>query len=305
MNNGTRVDAKVSRVVDGDTLRVFLPGAEEDESLRILALDTEESRAGSGKPKTPWGVEAKKRAEAFFTKGDTVTLEFPGNEPLAVCMQKYRGNFGRLLVFVHNNGVDFQETMIREGYSPYFTKYGNAQLEHLHLRYTEAERHAQQQGGGIWDQITVNGSEIRNYAALGTWWSLRAQIIDQYRALKSAHSDLLNTRLDYQEIVQKAQIGEEVVIFTEIRDLKRIAIRHTLASIGSIQQPFSLFIPDSDGDIGQNIIELLVNRYIPGEETHPRRGYAYIKGELSLFRDKPQMKITSPFQITDNYPSCK
>lgn len=107
MVQGTTVEATVSRVVDGDTIGVFLPNADNDESLRILALDTEESRASSGKPVTPWGKQAKARAEEFFSAGDKVTLEFPGNEDLATCLQRYRGNFGRLLVFVYRTHLRF------------------------------------------------------------------------------------------------------------------------------------------------------------------------------------------------------
>ena len=119
---GTSKQVKFSRVVDGDTIRVFLePSATEDESLRILCLDTEESYSGGSKPVTPLGHLAKKRAEEFFQAADEVTIEFPGNESWEVCCEKYRGNYGRLLVHVHLGDVDFQETMIAEGFSPYFT----------------------------------------------------------------------------------------------------------------------------------------------------------------------------------------
>jgi len=51
------------------------------------------------------------------------------------------------------SGVDFQEVMIREGYSPYFMKYGNAELEDFHKKYQLAEREAQTETLGVWDQI--------------------------------------------------------------------------------------------------------------------------------------------------------
>lgn len=113
MTQPTTITARVSRVVDGDTIRVFLSNSDKDESLRILALDTEESNAGGSKPVTPWGKEAKLRAEAFFSPDDEVELVFPGSEEYEVCLKKYRGNYGRLLVFVMKNGMDFQEIMIR------------------------------------------------------------------------------------------------------------------------------------------------------------------------------------------------
>ena len=135
---GTKVDATVVRVVDGDTIRVKVKG--QEESLRILSIDTEESNAGSSKAVSPWGKEAKKEAEKLFKVGDKVKLEFPGDEPAKECLQRYRGNYGRLLVFVYlEDGTDFQEHMIKKGFSPYFMKYGYAALPDNHERYIQTK----------------------------------------------------------------------------------------------------------------------------------------------------------------------
>ena len=79
---GTSLRATVTRVIDGDTICVRHEHINGDEPLRILALDTEESRAGSGKPVTPWGLKAKAEAKKFFKPGKTVKLEFPGDEEI-------------------------------------------------------------------------------------------------------------------------------------------------------------------------------------------------------------------------------
>jgi micrococcal nuclease len=305
MIKGTHLDVKFNRVVDGDTVKVFLPGAEKDESLRILSLDTEESHAGGGKPVTPWGKAAKKRAEEFFKDADTVTMEFPGNDDLATSLQKHRGNFGRLLVYVYRDGVDFQETMIREGFSPYFVKYGRAQFAGHHQRFTKAEQDAQRQRIGMWDQIAVNGSELRNYAALGTWWELRGTIIDEYRKVKAIDDSLLNPRLDYATIVAKARDQEHATVFTEVRSITRVGGSSGLIGIGSIEQAFSLFIPDIDSPEGQEIVNLLETRYISSGDDHPKRSYAYVTGQLSTFRDRPQIVLTSADQITDSIVARK
>ena len=304
MIKGTHIDVRFSRVVDGDTIRVFMPDRDQDESLRVLALDTEESFAGGSKPVTPWGQAAKQRAEAFFEGAQNVTIEFPGNESLEECMRKYRGNFGRLLTFVYRDGVDFQETMIREGFSPYFMKYGNAWFSGHHRRYVAAELAAQRDHLGVWDQVGVNGSEMRNYAALGTWWRLRARVIDDYRALKAGVPTLLNTRLDYDAILEKAQAGDTATIFTEFRSIRRVGGDHGLISYGAEDRPFSVFIPDLESDTGQRIIRLMQSRYISDGEDHPRRSYGYISGALSMFRDSPQMVVTSVDQVTDDLPSA-
>jgi micrococcal nuclease len=298
--SGTHLKATFSRVVDGDTIKVFLPGSKEDESLRILCLDTEESRAGGNKPVTPLGKKAKERAQQFFANATEVIIEFPGNDPLELCMKKYRGNYGRLLVYVYLDGIDFQEVMIREGYSPYFMKYGNAVFHEHHQRYVQAELVAQSANIGVWDQMTSNQAEMRNYAALSTWWRLRARVIDEYRALKAAVPSLLNTRLDYQAICDKAKRGERATLFTELSYIRRVGSEHGLISYGSEERPFNLFIPEMNSDNGQWIVQLLMNRYISQSEDHPRRSYAYVSGELSLYKDKPQMVITSVTQISDD-----
>ena len=66
MIEGTSILAAVTKITDGDTIRAIIEGQSEDQSLRILALDTEESLATSSKPVTPWGKEASKRAQELF-----------------------------------------------------------------------------------------------------------------------------------------------------------------------------------------------------------------------------------------------
>lgn len=303
---GTSINVVVDRVVDGDTIRVFLnQGDQNSESLRILALDTEEVNAGT-KPVTPLGHRASDRAKELIQPGDQVKLIFPGNEPIDVALQKYRGNFGRLLVYVElADGRDFQEIMIEEGLSPYFMKYGYAHFALHHQRYIDAERRAQIANSGIWDQINNNGSQLRDYAALTTWWDLRARIIEGYRDIKRRLPDanVYNTRLDYQKLHAIAEAGEEVTVFMELRSFTPIGSDHIVFQTGSLAQPYSLFIPEGNNGDGEPIMRLLLNRYVADGETAPRRSYAYVTGPTNLFPDnasgRPQVVVTDPDQITD------
>ena len=310
---GTIIETPFVRVVDGDTIRVEVDdgaGNVVEESLRILALDTEESNSGGNKPVTPHGHAAKAEAGVFFDNQASVKLEFPSDDPLSVALKKHRGNFGRLLVFVHrNDGVDFQEHMIKNGFSPYFAKYGYAAFPDLHVRYIAAEREAQANHIGVWDQIGVNGSEINNYGLLKTWWTLRAEIIQSYRRAIAGGATILNTRLDYQKLTDLAAAEEDATIFTEIRELKRAGSVNMVANIGSRSQPFQLFIPNFESDTGQQIIRLIENRYISTDLLHPRRSYAYVTGPLKQFQGNPslppivEMVVTSPDQIADDPPA--
>jgi micrococcal nuclease len=294
---GTTVETSIVRVVDGDTVAVTIGGREE--KLRLSNLDTEESNHGSDKPVTPWGKKAKERAIELLPAGTDVTLEFAGAEPLEVCLERYRDNFGRLLVWLHRDGQDFQERMIAEGYSPYFSKYGYADFEGHHGRYLAAERAAQTAHVGVWDQIGVNGSEQRNYALLGVWWTLRAELIAAFRALKAARPGLLNSRLDYAEVADLAKQGQSATVFTELRTYTPVGQNKAIVDIGSKAQPFKLFLPDVEGAEGQRLLRLLDGRYIPKDPHHVRRSYAYVHGPMKLFRDEPEVVVTSVDQITD------
>ncbi len=295
---GTTLRATVSRVVDGDTLAVDLDGSEE--RLRLASLDTEESNRGSDKPVTPWGKKAKEEATAFFPVGTTITLEFAGTEPSEEALELYRDNFGRVLVWAYRDDEDFQEHMIGLGSSPYFTKYGFADFAGHHARYLAAQRRAQIADVGVWNQLAVNGAEMRNYALLGVWWDLRGELIEDYRRRKVERPDLLNSRRDYAKIVELAQAGAEAVIFTELRTITRIGQDNAIVEIGSKHQPFKLFLPDVDGAEGQAILALLDNAYISTDDEHPRRSYAYVRGPLKLFREEPELEVNSALQITDS-----
>ncbi len=301
MFEGTTVRATVVRVVDGDTVRVRLPGQVDEETLRLLCLDTEECRASGSKPQTPWGCAARDKARTVLSPGDEVTLEFPGTESYETCLRRYRGNYGRLLVFLYKGDVDYQSLMIREGYSPYYAKYGFAAFPAHHARYTAAERAAQRANVGVWNQQAVNGAELRNYGLLSVWWQLRARTIEAYRRLKVDSPQVFNTRLDYSTILEKADLGETVTIFTELRDIREDG-RSALITIASIAQPFTFYIPDIRKEEGAGILNLLRRRYTGRGDNHPGLSYAYVRGPLSLVAGKPQMVLARPEQITDEAP---
>ena len=106
------MEVVVERPVDGDTVRVLIDG--KSESIRILGLDTEESKAGGDKPLTPWGKKAAEHAAELLSPGKTLTLDFdaPEDGELDVNFSRFRDNFGRLLALVVVDGMDFQEHMI-------------------------------------------------------------------------------------------------------------------------------------------------------------------------------------------------
>lgn len=294
-------------VVDGDTIRVGFDS--EVESLRIAALDTEESQSVPTKPMTPWGKKAAERAKSYFEDGSTVVVEFPGTESIEACFDRYRDSYGRLLAYVHKDDEDYQELMIREGFSPYFTKYGYADFDAHHRRYQAAERQAQADNIGVWNQLDpeVNGAVIRNYDTLRPWWELRAEAVETYReAKREGITTLLEPQFDYDEIVER--VGEELTVFTELNSLKRVG-DNLLATNGSNERSFNVFMPDAvDTAEGQRLASLLKQRYIPrGYDGNTiakmTRGYVYVRGTIELYppeTGKPEIEVTTLDQLSDS-----
>ena len=106
--------ATVTRVVDGDTIKVEINGKEE--TIRLCGVDTPESVHPS-KPVEPGALEASE-----FTKqltGKRIIITYDSNSP---------DFFGRLLAYVWieaDNGeiICWNIELIRQGHSELYTKY--------------------------------------------------------------------------------------------------------------------------------------------------------------------------------------
>lgn len=109
------------RVVDGDTLEVRFPDG-HTENVRLLGVDTPEVRATNdpqefeGIPDTEagkthlkeWGNRASEFARARLSGELTIAVDPEADR---------RGSFGRLLVYVYEDGEMFNEALLREGYA--------------------------------------------------------------------------------------------------------------------------------------------------------------------------------------------
>lgn len=182
----------VVRVVDGDTIHVLRDG--ETVKLRLLSVDTEEKLSGRAfdpaKPETVFGQETMIWAQELFAALATddaparVGLSFPGGvEEFDV--------YGRLLCHVVlPDGEDFNLKLVREGWSPYFNKYGNSRI--CHEAFRAAQVHARANQLGIWNPATNRPDDPnepaakRDYDAMLPWWECRAVAIDLFRAERAA-----------------------------------------------------------------------------------------------------------------------
>jgi micrococcal nuclease len=132
---GGTAQARVSRVVDGDTIVVRVDGRRE--RVRYIGIDTPESV----KPGTPVQCFAKAASaeNERLVAGRTVRLQFD---------RELRDRYGRLLAYVvRGDGVSVNEALLRGGFAQTIVFPPNTRNR---LRFAAIERHAQDRGAGLW-----------------------------------------------------------------------------------------------------------------------------------------------------------
>ena len=149
---GRRIDARVVRVSDGDTLVARLatvtPGLQNEEKVRLVGIDCPETG------QAPWGS----RAAARLT---TIVLHRPVILELAI---QARDRYGRLLagVYLADGTTLVQELLVREGFCRTLIIPPNVDyIEQLRGAKTEAQRAER----GIWARsggLTENPAEHRH-----------------------------------------------------------------------------------------------------------------------------------------------
>ncbi|MDR2517157.1 MAG: thermonuclease family protein [Spirochaetaceae bacterium] len=133
------VSARVSRHVDGDTVRVSIPdpppGLNHTETIRMIGVDTPETVHPTRQ------VEYFGREASDYTKsrllGQTVLLAFD---------RELRDRYGRLLCYLYTGAGCFNAELIREGYAHAYTRFPFHFLE----EFRELERGARAAGRGLW-----------------------------------------------------------------------------------------------------------------------------------------------------------
>jgi len=137
--SGETAAARVTRVVDGDTVEVDYGG--ETETVRYIGVDTPESV----KPDTP--VQCYALAASHFNErlveGERVRLDFDAER---------RDVYGRLLAYVHRGDTFVNAELVRRGYARTLTIEPNDRFAGLLDRLEQAAANA---GRGLWGTCEV------------------------------------------------------------------------------------------------------------------------------------------------------
>ena len=138
--------ARLSRVVDGDTLVVIMEG--KSESVRLLGVDAAEidySRALTTSTQPCFALEAKVELERLLARQDMVLEPDKENEN--------RDAYGRLLRYVYlPDGTMANLQLIEGGHALFLSSYPLSQAEDL----ASAEEAARTAGRGLWSACVPN-----------------------------------------------------------------------------------------------------------------------------------------------------
>ncbi len=132
--SGAPVTAKVTRVIDGDTIEVNLRG--ESEDVRYIGIDTPET-VKPGTPVQCFGPEASERNHELV-EGRTVRLEFD---------RERRDVYGRLLAYVFVDTRFINAELVRDGFARTLEIEPNTSRAG---RLAELAARAGEQGDGLW-----------------------------------------------------------------------------------------------------------------------------------------------------------
>lgn len=141
---GGSLDARVTRVVDGDTVVARLADGER-ERVRYIGIDTPESV----KPDTPvqcFAEQASHRNSALVA-GRAVLLRLDA---------EHRDRYGRLLAYVYRraDGLFVNAALVRDGYAETLRIPPNT----AHAReLSRLERAARERGAGLWGACPHGG----------------------------------------------------------------------------------------------------------------------------------------------------
>lgn len=133
---GEEKEAKVKRVIDGDTF-VIENGTSKGEKVRLIGIDAPETRRTARKEIGYYGQEAKEYLTSMLN-GKQVKLVFDVGK---------RDRYGRLLAYVYLGKKFVNRDLVEQGYAVSYTLAPNVQYADL---FVKLERQARREKRGLW-----------------------------------------------------------------------------------------------------------------------------------------------------------
>ncbi|MDS0474853.1 thermonuclease family protein [Natrinema sp. 1APR25-10V2] len=156
----------VTRVIDGDTVEVRFPNGQVD-TLRLLGVDTPETTLSRVDPAEFEGIpnttEGRDHLYEWGQNATNYTNETLAGETVRIVVDPQadrRGTFGRLLVYIYNDGENFNERLLSEGYARlYESSFSKRDA------FETAEANARANATGLWNFTGTQGAAPEQSAA--------------------------------------------------------------------------------------------------------------------------------------------
>jgi micrococcal nuclease len=136
----------VSRVVDGDTLKIKI--GDKEDTIRLIGINTPES------------VDPRKVVECFGKEASLKMKELAEDKVVLIVKdptQSERDKYGRLLAYVYlTDGTLINQKMIDYGYAFEYTY--NIPYE-FQTEFKESEKNAREKGLGLWNKDVCDYSK--------------------------------------------------------------------------------------------------------------------------------------------------
>lgn len=293
---------RITKITDADTFRFD----KLDKPARLLSIDTEETfKTPDAKEKieeialnwdefyklqkgdskfpvktdSPLGYEAWKWAEEFMKDVEKVRLEREADD-------RSVDIFDRYLVYViaiRNDGteVNYNIECVRNGYSPYFNKYGNS--KRFHQQFVEAQDYARENKLGIWDPAK---KKYPDYEERLIWWNKRADQLENYEKNFSGKEGYINlsSPADFEKLPN--YLGKEVTIFGGIGKVMTDRFPYLLRIPITKGVDFDLVIKESDKEILNELDIDTMKEY-----------YIYAKGVIEMYEGRYQIVMQNKNQM--------
>lgn len=293
---------KITKVIDGDTFRL----ENLDRPTRLLAIDTEETfktddaeqqinqiaqnwdqfylneKGDSKMPvktDSPLGFEGWKWAEEFFKDVQFVRLEKEVDD-------RSIDIFGRYLVYMialkDGNEINYNIECVRQGYSPYFNKYGNS--KRFHNEFIEAQNYARENKLGIWNP---DKKHYPDYEERLVWWDRRAQQLEDFEINYAGKENYFNLSNDKDFARLEDYVGQDITVFGGISDVLTQKFPYILRIPHNKEEVFELVIHEEN-------VNLLEEMDIETKKEY----YIYAKGKLEKYKDRYQIVLRGKDQVS-------
>lgn len=293
---------KISKIVDGDTFKF----EKLDKSARLIGVDAEETFKDAdaeskskeleanwldkyqaektkeqkpAKTNSPFGYSTWLWTKEIFKDVKYVRLEKDDeNRTLDV--------YGRYLVYViaiRNDGTEFNYNLecVRQGYSPYFCKYGYSYR--FDKEFRDAEQYAVNNSLGIWGKGKFC---YPDYSERIMWWDNRAESIKHFQQIYSRNENYFSFADGTNLEKLQSHINDTITIFGCSEEIL------------TDHEPYLVKIKYNN-EIGIDIIifseyvSLLQETGIGDEKNY----YLYIRGQLKTYNGNYEIILTDKSQV--------